>query len=381
MDSARVAPTASGGWSLLAPLVRAATAPPGSSALLALVAASTAVLALADGLALSHANGFGADFRGTIWTPDRAILHGISPYPRSAVDGATPPAIYLPPIYLATLPIGLLPAQVATWLWLACLLAAVVGSLAVLGVRDRWCYAFVVLSLPVEQALVLGNASILLALGCAVAWRCRDRPIGGALAVAASVALKFWLWPLLAWLLMIRRRTGIRAVLASCGLTVAAWAAIGFAGLRAYPSLMASEAHAFAADGVFLVGRLVQLGTPLGVASATGLFVGLALLLVAWRERTDELRAYALALLAALVATPVGWLHYLVLLALSVAVRRPRMTIEWAWLPALWLALSIGLVTSGAAGATLALSLWALVPVIAVYQGGSPSGRRTTVAA
>ena len=51
----------------------------------------------AGGSALAAANGFGGDFRGTIWTPDRLLLRGASPYPAATDQFAIAPAVYLPP--------------------------------------------------------------------------------------------------------------------------------------------------------------------------------------------------------------------------------------------------------------------------------------------
>ncbi len=72
--------------------------------------------AFIQGRRLAAANGFGSDFGGTIWSPDRAVLHWVSPYPVGHVLPAAP-AIYPPPIYLATLPLGWLSLHVATWVW------------------------------------------------------------------------------------------------------------------------------------------------------------------------------------------------------------------------------------------------------------------------
>ena len=319
----------------------------------------------ANGVWLAHANGFGSDFHGTVWAPDRAVLHGISPYPSGSQTFAIEPAVYLPPIFLVTLPFGWLSLHVAIWVWFGVLMASAFGVLAVLGARDPRCYAFLIMSLPVVQALVLGNASILIALGAALGWRFRKHPILGPVAIAATVAVKFWLWPLFVWLLIIRPRAGLRAVLAFAAINLGAWTAIGFHGLRGYPALMHTEGRLFAREGVLFVAALIQLNVAIKLAVAIGFLGGLILLGAAWVYRASEIKAFSLALLAALVATPVAWPHYLILMALPLVIVWPRLTLAWAWFPALWLAEHIG-EAHGQIGQSLALCLFAVLPVVIV---------------
>jgi hypothetical protein len=339
---------------------------------LALLATAAAIYmygqAHADGVAIVQHGIFGPDFKGTIWAPDRAILHGLNPYPNPSTLARTvgPPAVYLPPVFLATLPLGLLPLHVATWIWFGCLVAATFGVLAVLGVRDPWCYALFILSLPVEQALTLGNATMLVALGAALAWRFRDRQLLGPLAVAATVTLKFWLWPLIAWLLIVRPRAGVRAAVMAGALTLGAWAVIGFHGFLSYPALMHAEGSHFAYAGVLFVPALIQLHIRVREAAGAGILGGLVLLGLAWLRRSSELEVFALALLASLVATPIGWPHYLVVMALPIVILYPRLAIAWAWFPALWVATHFG-PRPGQFGWSLAFCLFAVAPVVLVF--------------
>jgi hypothetical protein len=294
--------------------------------------------ARADGTHLGHVLGFGSDFRGTIWLPDRNILHGISPYP-SPSHLPRLPSVYLPPIFLATLPLGLLPFHVAVWLWAGLLMAAGVATPAVLGVRDPWCYALWIPSYPLVAALPLGNASILLALLLALAWRFRDRALLGPIFVAASVALKTWLWPLLVWYVAVRRRSGLTAIGILAGVTLASWAAIRFDGLLDYSALMHAEGRAFVHGGVLLVALLVQFNVGVYIAAAAGLALGLAVLALAVGRRRDELGSFALAVLAALLATPVSWPHYVLLASVPIVAAWPYLSAPWAWFPLLWAAM------------------------------------------
>lgn len=335
----------------------------------------------AEGVWLSGANGFGSDFHGTIWAPDRAVLHGVSPYPSAGVSfGSIPPAVYLPPIFLITAPLGWLSLNVATWVWFGVLMASASGVLALLGVRDPWCYAFMVMSLPVVQALVLGNASILVALGVALTWRFRHRPYVGPVALAATVSIKLWLWPLLVWLLIVRPRSGVRAAVALAVLTLGAWAVIGFDGLTGYPALMHTEGQEYARDGVLFVAALTQLGVGVKVAAAAGFLGGVVVLGAAWLCRSDEVESLSLALLAALVATPVAWPHYLILMGIPLVILWPRLALAWAWFPALWAAEGIGQ-AHGEVGQSLAFSLLAVVAVAIVFAYRRRAGLETNATA
>jgi Glycosyltransferase family 87 len=327
----------------------------------------------ADGVALAHHNGFGSDFRGTIWAPDRAVLRGVSPYPDTSQPLPVVPSVYLPPVFLATLPLAWIPLHVATWIWLAALLLATCGILAALGVRDPWCYALVILSLPVAESLALGNASILVGLFAALTWRYRDRPLLGPLAAAAAVVVKFWMWPLLVWLLITRRPAGVRAAVILTATTLAAWAAIGFRGLLGYPHLIHTEGR-YAGGGTLFVAALIQMHFPFRIAAASGAIGGILLLGLAALRRRSDVESFSLALLAALVATPVAWPHYLILMAIPIAIVWPSLSIAWIWFPGLWFGTHLGYTAGGQLGGSLAYCLFAVLPVVFVVLAGS--GRR-----
>ena len=108
---------------------------------------------------------FGFDFRGTIWAADRAILHGRSPYPAAdahALLRQGNPSVYPPPILLATLPLGLIPAGLAALIWSGLTLGALVWALALAGLRDWRCYALLLANgavLPYGDVPYLGSAA------------------------------------------------------------------------------------------------------------------------------------------------------------------------------------------------------------------------------
>jgi Glycosyltransferase family 87 len=342
---------------------------PNSRMLVALLLTTAALYmawqAHADGVAIAKTSGFGSDFHGTIWAADRAVLHGISPY-RNPSRLVAVPAVYLPPIFLTTLPLGWLSLHVAMWIWFGCLVASAFSILFILGVREPWCYALFAMSLPIEQALVLGNASILVALGAALGWRFRRHPLLGPLAVAAAVTVKFWARPLIIWLLIIRPRAGVRAALIFGVLTFGAWAIIGFQGFLDYPDLIHAEGGRFASAGSLFIPALVQLHLTVRIATALGILASLALLGLAWMRRSSDIESFSLALLASLVATTVAWPHHLVLMALPIAILYPRLALAWAWFPALWVAAHVGQ-SPGQFGYSLPFCVFAALPVAIVF--------------
>lgn len=286
---------------------------------------------------------FGFDFRGTIWAADRAILHGRSPYPAAdahALLRQGNPSVYPPPILLATLPLGLIPAGLAALIWSGLTLGALVWALALAGLRDWRCYALLLATPAVCSMLVMGQMDGLLALGCIIAWRHRDHAIAVGLAVAAVIAAKLFLAPMIVWLIATRRYAA--ALIAATGATLAclaAWAVIGFRGLREYPALLAADTRAFESRGHSLVALAMRLGlTALdgqAIAIMTGLgLIGLTLTLA--RRAQGDRRAFTAAVAVGVVLSPIVWLHYFVLIFVGLVLVRPRADLVWLLMFLTW---------------------------------------------
>ena len=115
------------------------------------------------------------------------------------------------------------------------------------------------------------------------------------------------------------------------GLLLASWAAIGFAGLVDYPSLLRRLQDAEGADSytAYIVG--LDLGLPSAAARAVWLAVGLGALasVVALARRRDEQTAFVAAIATSLALTPIVWLHYFALLLVVVAVSRQSLGVIW----------------------------------------------------
>lgn len=327
----------------------------------ALVLVLMFVAAIGDG-------SYAIDFRQLYGAADD-ILAGASPYPAAdaLLSASGRPYVYPPLPAIVTLPLTVLPLDLAGLLVMAALVGVALSIPFVLGVRDWRCYGVVLLWPPVLAAIQTGNVTLWLALAAALAWRFRDRivPVAGSMGVALSV--KFLLWPLLLWLVATRRTlSAVLAAAIGAMLLVASWAVIGFDGLRGYPALL-RRLEETVGDDAYTISNLAQdLGAPDGIARALWLGVGFGLLVacVFVVRRGDETSAFILALAAALALSPLVWLHYFALLVVVTSIARPRLGLVWFVPVAMFASTGTGdptpLATSvalGAAGLTIALAL------------------------
>jgi hypothetical protein len=209
-------------------------------------------------------------------------------------------------------------------------------ALRLLGVRDWRCYGLALVTAPVLDAVSLGTLSSALLLGVAAAWRYRDRQHVAAVITAVTAVAKVFVWPLLVWLLATRRLwTALEAAALSLILLVVGWAAIGFSGLRAYPHLLHLLSRAEAVQSFSLVGLLRLEGGAATALEGVLVVAVIAAVVVASRGKDGDRRSLAVAVAGALLATPVLWLHYLVLLFVPIALARPRLSAVW-FLPLLF---------------------------------------------
>lgn len=261
-----------------------------------------------------------------------AVVHGRSPYvaPTAAAIAHFDKFFYPPVAALLVAPFSVLPSEVARGLLFFGGLAAVLGGLRLLGTKDWRCYGVAILSAPVINSLALGALTSLLFLGAALAWRYRDNaPVTG-VATAFTVVLKLFLWPLGIWLLVTRRlRAAVISAAAGVVLLLGGWAVIDFAGLRSYPTLV----HVLGqVEGPVSYSTTALLGVSGTTATAFTVALSLAAVVAVWfaaRGADGERRAFAVAVLVALVASPLIWLHYFLLLFVPIALYRPRLSGLW----------------------------------------------------
>jgi hypothetical protein len=220
-------------------------------------------------------------------------------------------------------------------------------------VSDWRVYGAVILSPAILTGISVGTLSPVLFLGVAACWRWRDRFVPSAICVGLVVLAKLFLWPLLVWLWFTgRRRVAVAAITLDLLVSIVAWSWVGFAGLRDYPQILRAastiEGHLSYAP-ISTIG-----GQPLALVGAILAAAGVAFVA---RRRSDG-EAFFAAIILALLATPILWLHYLCLLA-AVAILRPRF--GWVWLlpVALWATPQQGAYGSG----------WRELTVVAVVGG------------
>jgi hypothetical protein len=258
-----------------------------------------------------------------MWEAGHDVVTGDSPYP----------FVYPAPAAFLMAPFGALPWSLAVVAFTLTLVGAVVLALRLLGVRDWRCYALALASLPMASSIMIGTLSPLLALGAAAAWRYRDRRYVVAIAIVAVVVTKIFLWPLLIWLVATRRfGTAVTTILLGIGVTLGCWAILAFDGLREYPNGIGRIAGLVQERSYspFALFRLLGLSTGSArvVVGALTLAALLAIVALA-RGRDGDRRSFVAALVVGLLASPIVWMHYLVLLVVPIALYRPRFGVAW----------------------------------------------------
>lgn len=268
------------------------------------------------------------------------VVHGRSPYvaPTAEALAHFDRFVYPPAAAILFAPFAALPPEAARALMFVAGLLAILCALRLLEVQDWRCYSVAILSAPAMNSLALGALTSFLLLGAALAWRYRNTPTVAAAATASTAILKLFLWPLGVWLLATRRfRAAGICVGVSAVLLVGGWAIIDFAGFRAYPTLvhvLERVEGPVSYSVIALFGLSGTAATALTVALSVG---AVAAIFLAARGAEGDRRAFAVAVLASLVATPLLWLHYLLLLLVPIAVYRPRLSGLWFLPLLLWL--------------------------------------------
>lgn len=176
------------------------------------------------------------------------------------------------------------------------------------------------------DTLVLGQIYVPLALASVIAWLLlrSDRPVLAGLAIGLLVAVKpnFLVWPALLFIAG-HPRAALSAGVTFAVLTAAPLLAYGPDVYRAWTAVIGDDPQRdLFLTNVSLAGLLHRLGL-----EGTGLAVGGALLLAlaAWAywTRPSALQASAAGLAAALLASPIAWVHYALCL-LPVFLEWPR---------------------------------------------------------
>jgi len=321
-----------------------------------------------------------------------AILHGQNPYPASTDSDFLRGAGYVyPPLTAqASIPLTVLPLHVAAVSMMVLLVAAVLGSLWILGVRDWRCYGIPFLWPPVLSAIQTGNITLLMGLAAALAWRLRGRERAAGVVLGISLATKLFLWPLAGWMLATRRwRAAAWGLVVAVAALAVTWGAIGFVGLTGYPSLLHTWSD-YADDFAFSIYAVaLDFGASSPVARALWLVFALVVIACAvlLGRRGDDRGSFALALTAAIAFSPIVWLHYFALLVVVVAVLEQRLAPAWFAPLLIWVTMdgaAVPAIGNGTPLQTVSTLGVAALTVLLALRGGAllprqaPGARRMT---
>lgn len=268
-----------------------------------------------------------------------SVLQGRSPY-----VAATPEAlanfnkfVYPPIAAILLAPFAAFSPDVGRVLIFVAGLAAVIGALRLVRVDDWRCYGVALVSAPAVNALGLGALTPFLLLGAALAWRYRDNAVAAGVATAFTAVIKLFLWPMAIWLIVTRRwRAALLSAVVGAVLLFGGWAVIDFAGLRSYPTLVHVLEQIEGPVSYSLIALLGLHGSAATAATGVLLLGGVAAIWLAARGLDGDRRSLAVAVFVSLVATPLLWLHYLLLLYLPIGLYRPRLSVLWFLPLVLW---------------------------------------------
>jgi alpha-1,2-mannosyltransferase len=269
-----------------------------------------------------------------------AVLHGRSPFPPATAAGVAgfDKFVYPPSTALLFAPLAGLPLRVAQVVMLVLAVACVVAALRLLGVGDWRCYGVAVMSAPAVNSLALGAVTPLLLVGVAAGWRYRERAGISGLVTGVTTVGKLFLWPVGLWLLATRRLLAtLVAVAFAAGLVLVGWAVIGFAGFRSYPHLLRELARAEEGTSYSPVALFGLSGSSAGLLTAALAASVILAVFLGSRGHDGDRRGLTLAVIGSLVATPIVWLHYFLLLLVPIGLYRPRLSPLWFAPVLLWL--------------------------------------------
>jgi hypothetical protein len=195
-------------------------------------------------------------------------------------------------------------------------------ALRLVSVRDWRVYGALGLWPQVVGEVRLSHLTPLLALLLAAAWRARDRELRGGVWVGLAIGIKLLAWPLVVWLAAIGRR---RAALMSATIpALSILLILPYTGLDEYFRALREVSSVFDQATYTVLGLFVQAGAPDVVGRVVTIVLVAALLAATWIYRS-----FTLAIVTALVASPIVWLDFFGLAAIPLAIARPRLSLVW----------------------------------------------------
>lgn len=277
---------------------------------------------------------------GIFRTAALKVIHGTSPYvaPNPSAYMHFDRFVYPPVAALLFAPFAAVPSGPSRALMFVAGLVAILAALRILRVQDWRCYSVAIISAPAINSVALGALTSFLLLGAALCWRYRDNAAVAGVATAVTALLKLFLWPLGVWLVVTRRwRAALVCAGAGLVLLLGGWAVIDFAGLRSYPTILHVLQQVEIPVSYSLVGLFGLSGGAATALTVALSVTGIAAIWLAARGEDGDRRAFAVAIVVSLVATPLLWMHYLLLLFVPLAFYRPRLSGLWFLPLLLWL--------------------------------------------
>lgn len=282
-----------------------------------------------------------SDFHTSYYPAVRRMLYGGDPYAATRLQIAHGTAFPYPPVAAVVLaPFALLGQSVSDHIYLLLCVVLVPASVWAVGTRDPRTYAIPLLWLPAVVGWEGGNVSVPLTFLVALAWRYRNRAATLGLIVALVVSLKAFAWPLGLWLLATRRwRASLWALASGAALNLVAAAIVGFGRIDEFLHLSGRAVASEWRTGYSMLACASHLG--LGRSDGELLLlavstVGIIAVIHRGLVRRQEREAMALAVALMLLASPVVWSHYFVLLVVPIGLTHRQPGPLWLAPVAMW---------------------------------------------
>jgi hypothetical protein len=318
------------------------------------------------------------DFHYAYFPAAHRLLGGVSPYAMPHRDIAGGIAFVYPALSAVMFaPFALLGRVTADDVYMLLCFLLVPATLWAVSIRDWRVYGLPLLWAPVVLGWEGGNVSVPLTFMVALTWRYRDRPAVAGLLTAVAISLKPFVWPLALWLLVTRRwRAAAFALAAGVVVNLLAWTIVGFDQIRVYVSLSSAVTDALWRGGYSMLAVAHHLGLGrsggdvLLIVASTVVLLGLCWVgLVRRRDR----QALILAVTLMLVASPLVWSHYFVLLMLPLAMAQPTAAPIWLLPCAMWICPP----SSAATGREVALAWLVAGSCVVTALRDAPEARRS----
>ena len=282
-------------------------------------------------------NSLAVDFHHELYPQAKQLFAGENPYPGREFEPLVGGNFIWPPLTtLLVAPLTLLPLATADVLMALMGVVVFAAALWLVGLRDWRAYGACFLWPQVAGEFRVAHLTSAIALLIALAWRAKETRVRAGAAIGLAIALKFFARPSAVWLASSRRWLGAALALILGAVSFAS--VLPFTGLGDYARALAQVGRHFDQDSYTVFGLLVQLGAQETTARAIGIAVGVAILAGTWR-----FQSFTLAIASALALSPIVWLDYFALVAIPLAIARPRLSAIWLLPLATWGASGTGL--------------------------------------